>query len=253
MIDDANQSSQTETTEQVLAVVLAAGSLVLGVAGANAVFGSVVGLAADHLAGRRVQRLEERVGPLEERVRRLDSFAGQGSKRLRGVPLRLLAREFEVELASVWGMLEADEAIAQLHITAEEYGEAVEELEYLGLVTVNVNAGHASGIARAPLARTAVLTVGPTLFPQLDWEDYVSRILVSLQRDREPQRQFLIQRLHETTRIPRPRLHLLLRALNELDVVEAKGPGTEEYGEFFSIDLTVKGRRVLRGDEEIFA
>jgi hypothetical protein len=252
MIESPGSDEDVKPVEQVLDAVLTAGPLVLSAFGASAVFGDVVGLAADHLAGRRVRRLEERVGSLDDRVRQLEGFAGAGSKRLQGTPLRLLARDFETELGAVWAMLSADEAIAQLCITPQEYREAVEELAYLGLVDVHGNANHASGIARTRLTRTAVLTVGPTLLPQLDWEDYVASILVSLQRDREPERQFLIQRLQDKTRIPRPRLHLLLRALNELDVVDAKGPGTEEYGEFRSIELTVRGRRVLRGDEGIF-
>jgi hypothetical protein len=47
-------------------------------------------------------------------------------------------------------------------------------------------------------------------------------------------------------------LSLLLRALQDLGVVKAKGPGSLEYGEFRTIELTVNGQRVLRGDEGLF-
>lgn len=141
--------------------------------------------------------------------------------------------------------------MAQLGITAADYGDAAHELEYLGLVCVHGNANHASGIARAELTKMAVLRVGPTVFPQIDWMDS-SRILASLERDRIPERRFLVSFLQEKTRIPMPRLNLLLRALDDVGVIEAGGPGSHEYGDFMHLDLTTKGRRVLRGDEGLF-
>ena len=155
---------------------------------------------------------------------------------------------FETELATLWATFNADQAITELLLTPQQYAEAAAELQHLGLVDIDGDANHASGIARTRLTATAVLAVGPTLFPQLDWEDYVARILSSLERDREPERMFLTERLLETTGIPLPRMELLLRALEALNIVEGHLPGGAS-GSYSAVDLTVKGRRVLRGDE----
>jgi hypothetical protein len=236
---------------QVLDRVLSMGPVVLGLAAANAYFAGALVLAGDYRTGRSVADLDERLGSVEERLRTLETLV-VGQVRLQGVPLYLLAREFEVEIAELWRSLEADEAMAELRISAEDYAKAVRELEYLGLVYIHGNANHASGIARAELTNTAVLRVGPTLFAQIDWMDDVARILASLERDRIPERLFLVSYLQEKTRIPMPRLNLLLRALDEVGVIEAGGPGSHQCGDFMHLDLTTKGRRVLRGDEGFF-
>jgi hypothetical protein len=251
MMSDTDSGTRRKLGERVLDAVLSIGPVVLGLASANAYFAGALSLAGEHRSGRAVAELDERLGGVEERLQKLETLVA-GQVRLQGIPLYLLAREFEVEIAGLWQSLEADDAMAVLSITAAEYAAAAKELEYLGLVYVHGNANHASGIARAELTKTAVLRVGPTVFAQIDWMDYVARILASLERDRIPERRFLVSYLQEKTRIPMPRLNLLLRALDEVGVIEVGGPGSHEYGDYMFVDLTTKGRRVLRGDEGLF-
>ncbi|MDB4915627.1 MAG: hypothetical protein JWM95_3271 [Gemmatimonadetes bacterium] len=229
-------------------VVLAAGALALSAAGVGSVYGTIVSLVADHLAGRRVAQLEDRVAAVNRRIDRLQSAGGVA---LRGTSLRLMALVLETELETLWAMLDADDAIARLGIDAAQYGDAARELEHLGLVDAHVDANDETGIARTTLTPTALLRVGPTMFAQLDWADYVARILASLERDTVPDRIFLTERLAETTSVPLPRLELLLRALDALGVVEDHGPGGA-HGSFLSVILTTKGLRVSRGDEGLF-
>lgn len=242
---------QSSVRERVLDAVLAGGAFALTVAGGNALFlAGLIGLAKDYRADQQGQRFAERNRAHEQHLKRLDA-ASAGGDRISGPPLALIALAFETELAALWEVLESDDAMAQLKLPSEEYRQAAEELELLGLVRLDGNANHVTGIQRIRLAPTAVLRLGPTLFPQLDWADYVGRILTSLRDDREPERRFLTQRLLEITRIPLPRLELVLGALDALGIVEGHGPGGA-HGSFWAVDITARGRRVLRGDEGVF-
>ena len=242
----------SDVRERVLDAVLAGGAFLLTVAGVNALYlAGLVGLAKDYRGYQQGQRSAARDQSHERDIERLTAASARGD-RISSKPLQLIALVFETELATLWETLESDDAIAQLKLTPQEFGEAAEELELLGLVYLDGNANHVTGIQRIRLKPTAVLRLGPTLFPQLDWTDYVRRILMSLQNDREPERMFLTERLLEITRIPLPRLELLLVALDALGVVEGHLGAGVARGSFYAVDLTARGRRVLRGDEGIF-
>lgn len=245
------REANRRTGELMRDVLLTAGAFVLDrPTGIAAFFGRALGLASEHLANRQVKAIDERVGSVEERLRALQSHARQGVQ-LRGAPLQLLVLMLDTELAALWEFLEAEAAVARLELTPESYRAAAQELEHLGLVYIDGNASSASGIARTRLVPTTALRLGPDLRPDIDWENDVARILVSLERDREPGRLSLATRLVETTTIPVPRLDLLLRALHELALVEGSGPGHPTWGEFHAVELTIPGRRVLRGQHPV--
>ena len=231
---------------------LTAGALILDPAtGVAALLGRALGLAGDHLAGREVKALGERVQSVEERLGAIEALQGGQGRRVRGHALRVLRLTLETELASLCDHLNADEAMATLRLTAAEYREAAQELAWLGLVRADGSAGHATGYVRTRLLEDTVLRVGPAVFPAIDWEDEVARILVSIERDKQPGLLFRSTTLLERTGIPLPRLSLELEALDDLGLIEGRGPRTDEWGAFHAVSLTVAGRRVLRGDDTL--
>jgi hypothetical protein len=154
-------------------------------------------------------------------------------------------------LQKIWDGVDSGEAMIALGLTPDEYGEAAHELEELGLVYADPSATHAAGIVRTRIREAAALQVGPTLRPDIDWERDVAKILISIVRDRTEGYQFAVQTLAEKTEIPPPRLSLLLDALEALGLIEGGGPGSYEFGSFHFVDLTIRGRRVLRGDASV--
>ncbi len=204
-------------------------------------FGSAV--ISDHESDTREDSLERRVTALEKA--RIPTIT------LTGNPLRLLGCCLALESTEIFRYLGADEAIAELKITSLEYREAAEELKALGLLTIAGNANHASGIARTCLRPIAFLSAAPVLLTDINLPDEMRKLFDVIRSAPKDQYLYPVTEILRLTKIPLPRLDLMLRALIEQGVLEGHGMGSDEWGSYMSVKITPKGRRVLRGEDSL--
>ena len=216
--------------------------------GVASLLGRAVGEASKALANKQTTETDKGVDDVESRLARYERSA---ATRLSGPRLRLLELTLNAALQEVWGSIGSAEARDALQLTPAEYSEAAKELEELGLVYADGNANDPTGYARTRLHEAAALRVGPTLHPEIDWERDVTRTLVSMVRDRTEGYVFAVRTLAERTGIPGPRLSLLVDTLEALGIIKGRGPGSDQFGSFHTIELTSHGKRVLRGDATV--
>lgn len=229
--------------------LLSAGALVIAsTSGLGALLGQAITFASEQSTASRLRTLEARLRDTETRLQLLEA-RGQ-ALRLRGVPLQLLDLTMRTELSVFGARLSADGALASLGATAIEYRRAVQELEYLDLVSGQGNANHETGYARARLRPTALLRAGPAVVPEVDWERDVARLLMAAAQPVGSE--FVLARTFaQATGIPLPRHDLLAHALADREVLQLSGMGEPAHSTFMFARLTPKGRRVLRGDEPL--
>lgn len=216
--------------------------------GVTSLIGRAVGEASAYLERRQSADLTDRVESIEARLARYERGA---TLRISGPRAQLLAMTFDAALREVWNGVGCEEAMATLQLSGDAYGEAAWELNELGLVYADPSAGHPGGVVRTRIREVAVLQVGPSLRPDIDWERDVSKIFISMVRDRVDGQSFQAKTLLERTKIPLPRLCLIVDSLEALGLISGSGPGHPEHGSSYFLELTTHGRRVLRGDASV--
>lgn len=224
-------------------VVLSSTASPLGVIAAGLQLFSL-GASADDL-----DSIEERIAQLEEH-RQADEAKG-ATRRVRGPALSLLRYALDRALDS-WedGDAEEEEA-AVINLTPREFGEAGRELEFLQLVDVDLSASSATGVQRVRMRPVSALRIIPQLRPDIPIMAEVGRVLEILYAHREDERSTLSRDVRAEADIPLARFDLIMRALEEAGLAEGEGPGTDEAGSFFFVNLTLAGARVVRGDDPL--
>jgi hypothetical protein len=170
------------------------------------------------------------------------------SQALSGIPADVLIFTLERALSTQFEVPEADEVMEALSITADQYADAVEELDALGLIRTFGNGNHASGYARAMALPTTLLQVGPQGFPEIDFHTETESLIRAFGQGG---RNYVTSKaIAEAIDIPLPRLQLLVDALDDLGLVERRGGGVAGELDFGYGCLTPQGRRVLnRADD----
>lgn len=239
------------TSDKILSGALIAGALVvyppIGVA---AIVAKGLEIAAAEISGRPVERLLAQTAAMERRLAALEAEPDR-AERITGARLQLLRYVLEVELTTLWAMTEAADAQSALALEDEEFAEAAEELQDLGLVIIDANANAPHGIGRVRLAPMALLRVGPQLQREVDFASEIGRVLARIAKGGPPGEVFQTATLVAESGIPLPRLELLLQAMEQLDLITGQGPGSEEFGSWWCLSITPRGRRVLRGDAPV--
>lgn len=169
--------------------------------------------------------------------------------RLTGDPLRLLEYCIRHENSRAFDYAEADDAIAALGLMPLKYRHAAEELAELDLITIHGNVNHASGIARTSLRPVAFLDAAPYFLSDVDLSAELQCLFAVLRKVPEDQYRIRVPELLQRTSVPLPRLDLILRALHDLDYIVGHGPGHDDWGSFLDIEITPRGRRMLRGED----
>jgi hypothetical protein len=171
------------------------------------------------------------------------------SHRLTGDSLRLLELCIRHENSSAFDYAEADDAIAALGFTPIKYRHAAEELAELDLITIHGNVNHASGIARTSLKPVAFLDAAPQILSDVDLSGELQCLFAVLRKVPEDQYRIRVPQLLQRTAVALPRLDLILRALADLRYIVGHGPGNDDWGSFLDIEVTPRGRRMLRGED----
>ena len=220
--------------------------------GVASLLARIAAFGAAAVDDNEVDKLGERTNSLEVRIAGLER-AQIPTRRLSGDPLRLLACCLHRESTELFKYVEADEGIATLNISPREYREAAEELQALGLITINVNANHASGISRTCLKPVAFLSAAPALLLDVDLPGEIRKLFDVFRSTPEDQYLVAVSQILRLTGIPLPRLDLTLRALIDLGLLTEHGMASDEWGSCMDVRITPKGRRVLRGDDPLAA
>lgn len=224
-------------------VVLSSTASPLGVIAAGLQLFSL-GASADDL-----DSIEERIAQLEEH-RQADEAKGP-TRRVRGSALSLLRYTLNRALDS-WDDGDADqEEAAVINLTPREFGEAGRELEFLQLVDVDLSASSATGVQRVRMRPLSALRIIPQLRPDIPIMAEVGRVLEILYAHREDELSTLSRDVRAEADIPLARFDLIMRALEEAGLAEGEGPGTDEAGSFYFVNLTLAGVRVVRGDDPL--
>ncbi len=175
--------------------------------------------------------------------------SGSATIQLRGDPLRLLVYCIQREEARLFDYAEADDAMAALDLTPDRYKDAAEELGDLGLVTVHPNGNHPSGIGRTVLRPEIFLAAGQLSLSGPDLRNELEQLFDFLRKVPRDQFRIRVPDLLERKIMPLPRLDLVLRGLEDMGYVIGHGPGHYDWGSSLDIEITPRGRRMLRGDE----
>lgn len=165
-------------------------------------------------------------------------------RRLSSNATSVLRYTLEQALTEVGHTPEVDDVMQSLGLAADDYAEAVEELQSLDLVSIHGNGNHASGYARAVLKAVALIEyrhLVPAINIQADLGALL-RIIVSKGRGRQ-----LWEEIADELSIPLPRLQLFFDFLEETQLVELKGSGSTDGLLFSWVEFTPTGRRVAQG------
>lgn len=224
-------------------VVLSSTASPLGVIAAGLQLFSL-GAGADDL-----DSIEARIAQLEQH-RQADEAKG-ATRRVRGPALALLRYALDRALVS-WEDGDAEEEAAPgIGLSPREFGEAGRELEFLELVDVDLSASSATGVQRVRMRPVSALRIIPQLRPDIPIMAEVGRVLEILYAHRDVERSTLSRDVRAATDIPLPRFDLIMRALEEAGLAEGEGPGTDEAGSYYFVNLTLAGVRVVRGDDPL--
>lgn len=175
--------------------------------------------------------------------------SGSSTISLRGAPLDLLRYCVQRESARLFDWAEADDAMAALDLTAVQYRNAAEELADLGLVSLLRNGNHASGIARTILHPHVFLATASLFLPGINFRDELKALFEILRQVPEDHYRIRVQEILKRNLMPLPRLDLTLRGLEDLGYLVGHGPGHQDWGSSLDLEITTKGRRMLRGDD----
>ena len=175
--------------------------------------------------------------------------SGSATIQLRGAPLSLLGYCVQRESSRLFDYAEADDAMAALDLTAVQYRNAGEELADLGLVTIHRNGNHASSIGRTVLNPHVFLATASIFLPSVNFRAELNALFEVLRQVPEEHYRMRVQEILKRNLMPLPRLDLTLRGLEDLGYLVGHGPGHQDWGSSLDIEITPKGRRMLRGDD----
>ncbi len=145
---------------------------------------------------------------------------------------------------------DADDAIAELGISAEMYREAVQELDHLGVVITHLNGNHASGFGGVGVRPVIFVALVGQVVPGVLAERELGQILDVFRRTVNAS--WVRREEFEALAIPVPRLQRMLQYLENEEIVHLDGPGDSvERLLFLNAQLLPRGRRILRGDENL--
>jgi hypothetical protein len=108
---------------------------------------------------------------------------------------------------------------------------------------------HASGIARTSLRPVAFLDAASYFLSDIDLSGELQCLFAVLRKVPEDQYRIRVPEILQRTSVPLPRLDLMLRALEDLRYILGHGPGNDDWGSFLDIEITPRGRRMLRGED----
>src|SRR5205814_1411937 len=128
--------------------------------------------------------------------------------------------------------------------------DAAEELDALGLLSIDADLQSPIGIVRARLRPTGYLRAGPSVLPSVIRETYhvLSAAALLTKRDGAAPAETLLA----GTKVPLARFDLTIEALVDLGLFTGSGPGDERWGKYRTVRVTALGRRALRGEDTLF-
>ena len=192
--------------------------------------------------------LEKHLGSLSDRIAALE--ASGAAVRITGARAQILAQAIRYANQHLFGYCDVDDTLAEVGLGAVTYRESVQELAELGLVVTHTNMNHETGyagISALPAVFVALVDqviVGVTIALEL------GQILDVFRTTKNPG--WVPRAEFETLGIPAARMQRLFEYLKEEGMLELHGPGdSAERLLFLNAELQSRGRRVLRGDEDL--
>jgi hypothetical protein len=199
------------------------------------------------LADNQLKQVEQRVSDLHSRVQALEATR-LPTRQLRGDPIDLLAFCLQIESQALYNWASCDDAMTALAWDPRRYRHAAEELKELGLVEIDIDQNHHSGIARTRLTPVGFLAAAPILLLTANVEADLVAVLAFIKEcdDYRIPTSLILSR----TALQPPVLDLILRALEDLGHINRDGPG-DGSGSAMYQEITPRGRRMLRGDDPL--
>jgi hypothetical protein len=148
---------------------------------------------------------------------------------------------------AIGNVLDADEVIKLLGINANEYREAVEELNALGLLDLDPSVNHPSGYVRAWVRPSAFVRVASQVFPELNIRTELHKLLEAF--DSSPGESVVATEIVQKSSVPLARAQMLIEFLEEQQLVETRMPGQADGLLFFYGRILPLGKRVLQGKD----
>lgn len=201
-------------------------------------------LLANYIDSSSRQDLAERLKRLEE-----SEFSVQP---VTGDRVKVLASAVEAATDDAHGWISAGKVIEQQNLAPGGFREAAEELEELGLLTVAPGGNSPSGIARIKLPPTAFLQVGSQLTENISVGDEFRHLLETVaecEDDRFANADDVLKR----SGLPKPRFKMYVEAADELGLLDGQTDGPHLYQPYFWLEISGRGRRLLRGEEPLRA
>lgn len=195
-----------------------------------------------------MQALLDRTASVEERMDALEA-SDEPVRRITGDRVKVLASAVETEANHLFEWASSDQVMEERDLSVEEYRKAAEELEQLGIVRIDPDGNHASGIGRVRLEPDAFLQVAPAMLEDISVTEEFLRVLrtaESAEDDMVPANDLL-----ERSGVPLPRFDLYVRAGEALELLEGSSAGVPPYPRYFWVRVTGLGRRVVRGDDPV--
>jgi hypothetical protein len=200
------------------------------------------------------QRLDEVVNQLKQmkqsQAPALPADATEtGSSKITGTAAQILILIVQAANRAIGKVPEADQVVKLLGINANEYREAVEELNALGLLDLDPSLNHPSGYVRARVRPGAFVQVASQVFPELDIRAELQKLLEAF--DASPGESVLATEILQKSSVPLARAQMLIEFLEEQQLVETRMPGQPDALLFFYGRILPLGKRVLQGKDRL--
>lgn len=217
------------------------------VSGFDGVIAKVARLVRAQVDDNNPEKMRHAILKLHDRIETLEQKAS--GKRIRGNAARVLEAAVHTAVNELWAFSEVESLTEACGISLGEVKDAALELEYLELVKCHVNLNSPIGMSRLELVPTAYLRAGGPLLPGVKVTDEALWTLSAVNNLSQQEIAPLVESMVQASRIPLPRLDVVLRAFGDLGWIKGRGPGDPRWGTFMYVEITPAGQRVLRGDD----
>jgi hypothetical protein len=242
----SNIPSKRVDLKSIIALGLTGGAVILEpISGVASLLARFAALGALWINDRQLRSVSDRVTSVEDRVTALEQLRIP-LRKVDGDALRLFALCLERESTQLFAWVDDQEAMSTLSLSPQQYKEAAEDLRDFGLVTIDVNGNSVTGIARTRLVAASFIAAAPTLITDVDVSSEIGAVLDQLRTLTPELYRLWIPEALKKTGIPPARLDLILRGLEDLGFIQSQGPGSHEYGNSLTVELTSAGRRLLK-------
>jgi len=242
----SNTPSKRVDLKSIIALGLTGGAVVLEpISGVASLVARLAALGAFWVNDRQLRAVSDRVTSVEDRVTALEQLHIP-LRKIDGDALRLFALCLERESTQLFSWVGDQEAMGTLDLSPQQYKEAAEDLRDFGLVTLDMNGNSATGIARTRLVAGSFIAAAPTLLTDVDVNSEIGAVLDQLRTLTPEHYRLWIPDALKKTGIAPARIDLMLRGLEDLGFIKGQGPGSHEYGNSLTVELTSAGRRLLK-------